>query len=216
MKQFEQLTEQEIIRRILNGEKPLYEIIVRRYNPYLYKIGRSYNFNHEDTQDLMQDTYIDAFKSLSQIEDHSNFKTWLIRIMLNNCYRNKQKSSYKNEYSTNTLHENSIPMFSNKHSDTLKQYNSRELGLIIEEAISKIPEDYRIVFTLREMSGLNITETASLLRISETNVKVRLNRAKNQIRKEIEKSYSPNEIFEFNLNHCNPLTERVMRQINQL
>ena len=61
---FEKFTEREIITRILNGEKALYEIIVRRFNPYLYKIGRSYNFNQEDTQDLMQETFIDAYKNL--------------------------------------------------------------------------------------------------------------------------------------------------------
>ncbi|HNU60273.1 MAG TPA: RNA polymerase subunit sigma-24, partial [Aquaticitalea sp.] len=71
-KQFEQLTEAELINRILNGDKPLYEIIVRRFNSYLYKVGRSYNYNHEDTQDLMQDTYVDAFKNLSQFERRSN------------------------------------------------------------------------------------------------------------------------------------------------
>jgi len=56
----EKFTEAEIIPRIINGEKALYEIIVRWFNPYLYKIGRSYNYNHQDTQDLMQETFIDA------------------------------------------------------------------------------------------------------------------------------------------------------------
>jgi RNA polymerase sigma-70 factor (ECF subfamily) len=58
----ESFSEQELIERILNGEKKLYEIIVRRFNPYLYKIGRSYNFSHEDTEDLMQDSFVDAYK----------------------------------------------------------------------------------------------------------------------------------------------------------
>ena len=97
MQQFEKYTETEIIGRILKGEKALYEIIVRRFNPYLYKIGRSYNFNHEDTEDLMQDSFVDAYKNLSQFEGRSGFKTWIIRIMLNNCFRKKEKSSFKNE-----------------------------------------------------------------------------------------------------------------------
>lgn len=84
------LNEKEIISRILNGEKSLYEIIVRRYNPFLYKLGRAYNYNHDDTQDLMQDTYIDAYKNLGQYKGIANFKTWLFRIMLNNCFRKKE------------------------------------------------------------------------------------------------------------------------------
>lgn len=216
MDQFNKLTETEIINRILQGEKPLYEIIVRRFNPYLYKIGRSYNFNHEDTQDLMQDTYIDAFKSLAHFEQRSNFKTWLIRIMLNNCYRRKQKSSFKNEFANESIHENVIPMFTHSNNDTQGQFYSRELGNVIERALSRLPEDYRVVFSLREINALNVAETASLLNISEANVKVRLNRAKSMLRAEIEKLYSSEDLFEFNLRYCDPFTERVMKKINEL
>lgn len=216
VKQFEKLSEAEIIERILKGEKPLYEIIVRRFNPYLYKIGRSYNYNHEDTQDLIQDTYVDAFKSLSQFESRSNFKTWLIRIMLNNCYRKKEKFSFKNEYAQAEINENVKPMFNNSNNDVNKHIHNRELGHIIEESLGKIPDDYRMVFSLREISGLNVAETASLLDISETNVKVRLNRVKSMLRNEIEKSYSADEIFEFNLIYCDALTEKVMRTISEL
>src|SRR5690554_8111983 len=116
----EKLTEKEIIERITNGEKSLYEIIVRRFNPYLYKIGRSYNYNHEDTQDLMQDTYIDAFKNLAQFKERSNFKTWIIRMMLNNCYHKKQKFSYKNEFANEIINENITPMFSSSNNNTQK------------------------------------------------------------------------------------------------
>ena len=74
MAQFEKFSEEEIIGRIIDGEKGLYEIMVRRFNPYLYKIGRSYNYNHEDTQDLMQETFIDAYKNLLQFEGRSGLK----------------------------------------------------------------------------------------------------------------------------------------------
>lgn len=97
----EKYTEQELIERILNGEKKLYEIIVRRYNPYLYKVGRSYNYNHDDTQDIMQDTYIDTYKSLQQFEGRSNFKTWIIRIMMNNCYKRKKNQAIKMNFLKN-------------------------------------------------------------------------------------------------------------------
>ncbi len=216
MKQFEHLTEAEIVERILNGEKPLYEIIVRRFNSHLYKTGRSYNYNHEDTQDLMQDTYIDAFKSLAQFEQRSSFKTWIIRIMLNNCYRKKEKFSFKMEYAQENINEKAAPMFTHSNSDVNMQIHSRELGHIIEKSLSELSEDYRMVFSLREMNGLNVSETASLLNITETNVKVRLNRAKSMLKKEIEKSYSPDEIFEFNLIYCDAMVENVMKKITEL
>ncbi|CAA7387882.1 MULTISPECIES: sigma-70 family RNA polymerase sigma factor [Chryseobacterium] len=216
MDQFGQLTEVEIINRILKGEKPLYEIIVQRFNSSLYKIGRSYNYNHEDTQDLMQDTYIDAYKNLDQFEKRAGFKTWIIRIMLNNCYRKKQKFSYKNEFANEIINENETPMFSNSMTDIQKEIHSRELGHIIENSLSQIPEDYRIVFSLREINGLNISETSALLNISQTNVKVRLNRAKTMLRIAVEKSYTAEELFDFNLSYCNPFSKKVMLEINRL
>ena len=215
MKQFEKFTETEIIERILKGEKSLYELIVRRFNPYLYKIGRSYNYNHEDTQDLMQETFIDAYKSLLQFEGRASFKTWIIRIMMNNCYRKREKSSFKNEIMQDTS-EHSTPLFTNTNNDTDKIIQNRELGSIIEKALVQIPLDYRMVFSLRELNGLNVSETAEMLNISEANVKVRLNRAKAMLRKEIESSYSANELFEFNLIYCNAMVENVMKKINEL
>lgn len=215
-KQFEQLTEIEIINRVLEGEKPLFELILRRFNPYLYKIGRSYDYNHEDTQDLMQETYIDAFRSLSKFKQNASFKTWLTRIMLNNCYRKKQKFSYANEFARDTINENANPMFSNSDKDINQEIHSKELGSIIEKALLNIPEDYRLVFTLREMNGFNVAETAELLDISESNVKVRLNRAKAMLQNEISKSYVAEELYDFHLRYCNPFTERVMKIIDKL
>lgn len=215
MTHFENFTEAEIIGRVMEGENSLYEIIVRRFNPSLYKIGRSYNYNHEDTQDLMQETFIDAYKNLVQFEGRANFKTWIIRIMMNNCYRKRGKASFKNEVMQDA-NEYSTPMFPNTNNDADKIIQNRELGHIIENALRKIPHNYRMVFSLREINGLNVSETAEMLGISEANVKVRLNRAKIMLRGLIENAYSANELFEFNLIYCDPMVENVMKKINDL
>ncbi len=210
MKEFEKYTDLEVIQKIKAGEVKLFEIMIRRYNPFLYKLGRSYNYNHEDTQDLMQDTFIDAFTGLSRFENRSTFKTWIIKIMLNNCYKKQQKWSSKNII-TAEINENSTPMYSNnQHTDTNKMVMNRELNFVIENSLQQIPMDYRLVFTLREVNGLNVAETADTLNISEANVKVRLNRAKTMLRKEVEKSYSVEDIFEFNLVYCDAMVSRVM------
>jgi len=216
MKEFEQYTDLEVIQKIITGEIELFEIIIRRYNPFLYKTGRSYNYNHEDTQDLMQDTFIDAFTGLSKFENRSTFKTWIIKIMLNNCYKKQQKWSSKNIITTE-INENSTPMFSNnQHTDTSKTVMNRELNFVIENSLQQIPMDYRLVFTLREVNGLNVAETADTLNISQANVKVRLNRAKTMLRKEVEKSYSAEDIFEFNLVYCDAMVQRVINKLKEI
>jgi len=214
IKQFEQYTDLEIVSRVLMGEVALYEIIIRRYNSYLFKIGRTYTFNHADTEDLMQETYLSAYTSLSKFENRSAFKTWLVKIMLNHCYHRKHKHSFQRECLTESFEqETTIPMFANRHNDTDKTIVNKELGRVLENALQQIPEDYRIVFSLRELNGMTTNETSIALSITESNVKVRLNRAKSMLRTEIEKMYSPSDIFEFNLIYCDNIVEKVMNKI---
>jgi RNA polymerase sigma-70 factor (ECF subfamily) len=104
-------------------------------------------------------------------------------------------------------------MFTNKNNDTHHDVLSKELGSVIETALESIPLDYKMVFSLREINGMSTEETAETLDISESNVKVRLNRAKGMLRERIQKAYSPEEIFEFNLIYCDAMVERVMNLI---
>lgn len=213
MKTTGQYDDTEIIQKVLGGEPELFEILIRRYNSCLYKTGRSYNYNHQDTQDLMQDTYINVYTHLNKFENRSSFKTWIIKIMLHNCYRKQQKFSFKNE-AAGDINDKSVPVFQHqRYSDTNNTVMNRELNIVIENALHHVPLDYRLVFSLREINGLNVAETAETLNISEANVKVRLNRAKAMLRKEIERTYTAEDIFDFNLVYCDALTNNVMAKI---
>jgi RNA polymerase sigma-70 factor (ECF subfamily) len=217
MIQTENLTESQIIKRISDGETDLFIILIRKANSLLYKTGRSYGYNHQDTQDLMQDSFIDAYLNLSKFENRSAFTTWMVKIMLNKCFQKTKKFSFKNESSEDTLNDWSMPIYQdNKSSDANNIIMNRELNRIIEEAIMRIPLHYRLVFLCREINGLSVLETAEALSLSEANVKVRLNRAKAMMQKEIEKSYTRDEIFEFNLLYCDIMVNRIMAQIEKL
>jgi RNA polymerase sigma factor (sigma-70 family) len=211
----QQLSEVELIDRIVRADAALFEVLMRRYNPYLYKVGRSYGYCHQDVEDLMQETFIHAYENLRTLNHRQYFKTWLIRIMLNECYRRNRKASSHREIAADTFSsEKSIPMFSgNNDEDTERKVSNRELNGVIETAIQRIPVDYRIVFSLRELNGLSVHETADTLNISETNVKVRLNRAKAMLRKEVEKMYTAEDIFQFNLIYCDNIVNKVMARI---
>lgn len=216
VKLFEKREDWEIIQHVLQGEKALYEIVIRRYNQFLYKLARGYGYGHHDAEDLMQETYISAYKHLGSFENRSSFKTWLARIMLNHCYQKKQKFSFQKEIALETkLSERSTPMFQNNEGAD-KTVLKKEFGHILENALMQLSEDYRMVFTARELNELNVAETAEALNISENNVKVRLNRAKKMLRTELEKMYSPQEIFEFNLVYCDKMVANVMHALDQL
>ena len=215
-KNMQQYADKDVIEQILSGNTALFEILIRRYNPFLYKIGRSYGLNHQNTQDLMQDTAISSYQNLSKFENHSSYKTWIIKIMLNQCYHKIQKYSYKKELPSEISDNyNSPHMFlKNNHSDTGKSVINHELSKVIEASLEKLSEDYRITFALRELTGLSVDETAEIMNTTPSNVKVRLNRAKMMLRKEIEKTYTPEDIYEFNIIYCDKIVDAVMKEIN--
>ena len=215
IKQLEVYSDREIIEKVLGGEKALYEVIIRRYNPYLYKTGRSYGYNHQDTEDLMQETFINAFTSLKSFENRSSFKTWITRIMLNNCFQKRKRFSFSNEIPTEFKQNESYKqMFTKKETDADQNVFRKELNRIIENALAEIPLRYRLVFSLRELNGFSTRQTAEALSISEANVKTRFSRAKKMLRQHIEKMYSPEDIYEFNLIYCDQIVERVMSVVN--
>src|SRR5580765_7855576 len=94
-KSVQQYSDSDIIKEEVSGKIAMFEILIRRYNPYLYKVGRSYGFSHHDTEDLMQETYISSYLGLGQFAERSSLKTWLIKIMLNQCYSKAHRHSYQ-------------------------------------------------------------------------------------------------------------------------
>ena len=210
----EDLNDFTIIDQVLNGDQSQFAELIRRNNASLYKAGRGYNYSHEDTQDIMQDSYIDAYMNLSKFEKRSSFRTWILRIMINNCHKRRQKRLFTNEVSKE-INEYATPLFAPTNADTQHMILNNELNEIITHALKEVPEDYRVVFTLREITGLSVKETADILQITETNVKVRLNRAKAMLRKKVEQTYNPEEIFEFNLVFCDLMVSNVMNKLRE-
>jgi RNA polymerase sigma-70 factor (ECF subfamily) len=136
--------------------------------------------------------------------------------MMNYCFKKNQKLSFKKEIISDRIYTDKPDSMFHGYPNNEKSILNKELGRVIENALIQLPEDYRIVFTLRELNGMSVADTSATLNISESNVKVRLNRAKTMLRSRIEKMYSPQEIFEFNLVYCNSMVDKVMACIQRL
>lgn len=205
----------EIVSKIKAGEKNLFEILIRRHNGALYKVGRSFGFAHDDVQDLMQEAHIAAYLNLEKFESRSAYKTWLIRIMLNKCYHWTMGNAHKSKPAFSEVSHTGEVNFTEKSpsSDGHREVLNRELGRVLEECIEQLAPEYRTVFVLRELEGLNVHETAEVMSITEANVKVRLNRAKSMLRKKLESWYPKAAVYEFNLIYCDQMVKRVFERI---
>jgi RNA polymerase sigma factor (sigma-70 family) len=207
------LEDEAIIPKILDGEVALFEVLIRRYNPLLYKIARNYGLNHEDAEDTMQETYVAAYTQLKNFRHEASFKTWISRIQVHKCYHKLNYGAAKYESQSGELMtENASPVHPTGQ-DTEKTVANKELGRILERSLQHLPLPYRTVFLLREIEGFSVAETAELLDISPVNVKVRANRARAMLQKELEQFYSSAELYEFHLDYCDKMVKRVFEII---
>jgi RNA polymerase sigma factor (sigma-70 family) len=209
-------SEKEIIRKVREGETTLFEVLVRRCNDVLYKIGRIYGFNHHDATDLVQDAHLTAFNELSSFEGLSAYRTWICKIMIRKCLYKLGHGASRFEVPVSGFATSAEPIYgSRKMEEGELKIQNQELARILENSITSLPLPYRAVFVLREIEGLSVAETAELLGLTVVNVKVRLNRAKVMLRKLLEQFYSSTDLFELKLPHCDAITQGVFDQISE-
>jgi RNA polymerase sigma factor (sigma-70 family) len=206
-------TDESVIDRIVEGQISLFEILIRRYNQVLYKIARGYGFNHQDAEDLMQDTHVAAYMDLVRFERRSSYKTWISRIMINKCLYKLKYGYFKKETpSCQSFDPNARPMHI-KTNQTEDVVMNRELMVVLEKCLQNIPLMYRTVFVLRVVEGFSVLETAEILNITAINVKVRLNRAKALLQNQMEKFYTNSDLYSFNLIYCDCIVSKVFERI---
>jgi RNA polymerase sigma-70 factor (ECF subfamily) len=201
-KTLREIPESELVERIAKGEKDLFEIIIRHYNQRMYRIGMSILNDGQEAEDAMQTAYISAYENLSKFEGRSSFGTWLTRIMLNQCYSQLRKKRNP------TLDVDLLDGITSMKTPANILMN-KELNQALEDAVSMLPEKYRLVFVLREIEGLSVHETADSLNLEDSNVKVRLNRAKVMLRENLTQ-YMKGSIYDFHLSRCDRIASKVM------
>ncbi len=205
-----QLTDDEVIRRILSGEKAWFEILIRRYNQTLYRVIRGYHVSEDDIEDIMQETYLRAYERLDQFRGHSAFSTWLIRIGINEALQLKRKAKQVILNEDNYELTSKIKQFTDTQPMKSPNHDARAL---IEKVIDRLPEKYKTVFVLHELEGLDHEEIAQCLDISQSNVKVRLFRARKMLKDELLSQSIDTSVFEFGNVRCDRIVERVMERI---
>ena len=204
-----QISDEEIIIEIKNGNIEAYSEIVRRYNQRLYRIAVSYGVTDDDAEEVIQLAYISAYEKLSQFRGEAKFSTWLIKILINECLmlKRQQKRIVKIEESDN------VTFSGDNHQNPEENYMNIERKEMLEEAVKRLPEKYRTVFIFKEIEGMSIEEISDSLGISKVNVKVRLHRAKSMLKEDIKGILHFSSLFTFGNERCDNMTENVMDYI---
>ncbi len=209
-----QLSDQQVVQRVMDGEKELFEILLRRYNQRLFRMIRSYISSEADVRDLMQEAYVKAYLKLEQFNNKSSFSTWLIRIGINEALQHIRKNKHRwQKYGHDESLENIYQLPDNNQMNPEKQSITKETRHLVEQAVDRLPEKYRVVFVMHQVEGLSNREIAQCLQLTDSNVKVRLHRAKNLLKEELFKITQDDSIFEFGNKKCDALVRSVMEKI---
>ncbi|HEX7894667.1 MAG TPA: RNA polymerase sigma factor [Terriglobales bacterium] len=214
----EPLPDEEVVRRVLDGDTAVFEIIMRRYNQRLYRVARAILRDDSEAEDVMQDAYVRAYQHLGQFAGRSQFSTWLTRIAIHEALARAQRRKRVDQLSANEWKDGEGEM--NVATSALnpeEQLSVSELGRALEGAILSIPEQYRLVLMMRDIEQMSTIETASALDLSEENVKVRLHRARAMVRKELfaRAGAEAASAFGFMGVRCDRVVTRVLQQITR-
>jgi RNA polymerase sigma factor (sigma-70 family) len=203
--------ESQVIREILNGDKNKYCLLIQKYNRRLYRICKGYLRDEAEIEDIMQDTYIKGYENLYKFEERSQFGTWITRILINESLQRIRSINKRSNVTQNNSNNNIMNITDHINPETRSL--NKEFRSLLEQKIETLPENYRLVFLMREVEKMNVAETAETLMISESNVKVRLNRAKEMLKKSLLETYPLEELYEFNLERCGRIAANVMAHI---
>lgn len=197
------------VDEVCRGNREMFEVLVRRYNQQLFRIGIAYLRNRQEVEDAMQNAYLKAFVHLSRFERTASFSTWLTRIMINECLMTLRRRKRIAEKSAVLQIEYEEPHAPQGES----RLNLKEMKTLLENAISRLPRNFRAIYLLREVQQLTTNEAAECLGISVESAKVNLHRARERLKLELLKSAAGMELFPYDARFCDPMTARVMKAV---
>jgi RNA polymerase sigma-70 factor (ECF subfamily) len=191
------VSEIELIEKAKLGDNNAITELVKMHSPKIYNLGLKMMRNPVDAEDVLQETFIKMLAKIHTFEGRSSLYTWLYRIATNVSLEKLSDKYNKNVYASlddPEYYENGhvepyeIPeYFEEKMSDeTFKKY--------LDMAIEGLNEKHRAVFVLRDIEGMNVEETAQILNLSVSNVKVRLMRARLFLRDRLTEYFKSEEL----------------------
>ncbi len=172
------IEERALIEKILRGDREAYAELVRAHQARVLRLCRALLGSETEAEDAAQEVFFKAYRSLASFRKESAFSTWLYRITANHCRDLLRKRSRQKLESLDKLFEESGDAAEKLLTPSSDSRSEREASDLIEQILSRLSPDERLILTLREVQGLSYQEMAQVLRCSLDAVKARLRRAR--------------------------------------
>ena len=185
-----------LVRKAKKGDEAAFTELIHRHESRVYNHARRLMGNSQDAEEVLQDTFLQVYRNLTRFEERSRFSTWIYRIATNEALMKLRKASRKREVfleetaGRDEWWGDEIREFVRSPLDDLLD---REIGRHLEKVLAELPEEYRVVFTMRDIDGLSNAEVAEILEISVPAVKSRLHRSRLYLRNRMSRIFGRNK-----------------------
>jgi len=172
------LSDQEIIDSVRKGNDSDYSIIVNRYKNKAFSMLKRMLKNEFEAEEILQDCFLKAYRSLNNFKGESKFSTWFYRIVYNSALTKLSSKKRKTESEMTSVEDH----FNLESAYNTDEFEKADVSKLIQEIIGKLPERYSAVITMFYLNEMTIDEISEVMEISISNVKVMLHRSRNSLR----------------------------------
>ncbi len=181
--------EDKIIESARAGSHVAFELLVNRYKAYVFTLVRRYINNREVAEELSQDVFLKAYRSLSGFEGRSRFSTWLYTIVNTTCIsylrRNRNNNLLPGDEALQKMSDNN-----SEYSDAGADLDQRTRAQALERALLRMAAEERQILTLFYQSEQSVNEIAAITGLSVSNVKVKLFRGRQKLKEMLTGTYN--------------------------
>lgn len=195
-KEEKRIPDTELVRRFKKGSIEAFEQIVTRHEAKVFNLAFRFTRNQEDAEEVLQDVFSTVYRKIQSFQGKSAFSSWMYRITVNAAFMKLRKKKQRPTVGIDDLTPNVWNTFFNQEAQGFYGNRSdsgsvtRELRDVLNEAIQKLPEQYRAVFVLRDVDGLSNQEVSEILELSIPAVKSRLHRSRLMLRKKLQRYWA--------------------------
>jgi RNA polymerase sigma-70 factor (ECF subfamily) len=178
-------SDEELVHRTQNGDARAFDALVVRFSPRLYGLVYNMTTNHEDTNDLLQEIFGKAYRSIRGFQGKSSFYTWLhtiaVHMAINFLKKRNRRRTTSLDDAENGLENDPVFLEATSQGDPSESANLGELQKKLNESLMKLSHEHRAVVTMFDIQGMPHAEIAKILRVSEGTVRSRLFYAHRQL-----------------------------------
>lgn len=182
------LTDTEIISRVLKGDQQVYAALVERYQNYVFTLVMRFTDKREDAEEIAQDIFVKAYRSLADFRGDAKFSTWLYTIVRTSCITFLRKK--KLETSSIDNEKTAIQLESRESGFKANIVEQKSRQAMVNEAIQLLSPDDAQIITLFYKAEQSLEEIGTIMGLEPNTVKVKLHRARHRLKEKMEKHFS--------------------------